>query len=171
MKTEWHIKKKSKHHVPQGNTFMTRGKQKIMYINTYFLYIVNYSFLHWTFIKYTSTEQYWIGCFLTPCGLLKFLWEWKTRFYGGYNLFSDVSSHNNQKLKNEKTPTAEMTDISSTGIFKNKMRIFYSSSSTCPTRESVSESFNSVQQLGDESGQQIWHSALSTGLSKLFSFW
>lgn len=52
-----------------------------------------------------------------------------------------------------------MADISSTGIFKNKMRIFYCSSSTCPNRESVSESFilyNSwVMNLGNKSNTQL----------------
>lgn len=50
-----------------------------------------------------------------------------------------------------------MTDISSTGIFKNKMRILYCSSS--PNRESVSESFilyNSwVMNLGSKSNTQL----------------
>lgn len=52
-----------------------------------------------------------------------------------------------------------MTAISSTGIFKNKMRILYCSSSTCPNRESVSESFilyNSWEMnLGNKSYTQL----------------
>lgn len=52
-----------------------------------------------------------------------------------------------------------MTAISSTGIFKNKMRILYCSSSTCPNRESVSESFilyNSwAMDLGNKSYTQL----------------
>lgn len=52
-----------------------------------------------------------------------------------------------------------MTDISSTSIFKNKVRILYCSSSTCPNRESVPEIFilyNSwVMNLGNKSNTQL----------------
>lgn len=59
-----------------------------------------------------------------------------------------------------------MTDISSTGILKNKMRILYCSSSTCPNRESVSESFilhNSwAVNLGNKSNTQLCPQACQT---------
>lgn len=52
-----------------------------------------------------------------------------------------------------------MTDISSTGIFKNKMRILYSSSSMCSNRESMSESFilyhSWVMNLGNKFNTQL----------------